>query len=75
MAKIHNRILELVFVADDSAETVAVSAINYYRDESYTTGASLKFTQSASQLTGTTLEFGELCPPPTHIKLTFTVQA
>lgn len=75
MAKIHNRILELVFVADDSAETVAVSAVNYYRDESYATGFALKFTQSSPNTTGTTLEFGELCPPPTHIKLTFTVQA
>lgn len=75
MAKVHDRILELVFVADDSAETVAVSAVNYYRDRSYATGFPLKFTQDAALTTGTELAFGELVPPPTHIKLTFTVQA
>ena len=73
MAKAHDRYLELVFVADDSAETVAVSAVNYYRTPDATAYA-LKFTQD-SQLTGGKLAFGELCPPPTHILLTFTVQA
>lgn len=74
MAKIHDRLLELVFVADDSADTVAVSAVNYYRDRSSTAFA-LKFTQTSSQTTGTELALGELMPPPTHIVLTFTVQA
>lgn len=77
MAKAHDRILEIVFVADDSAETVAVSAVNYYRDRSTlpSSGFPLTFTQDASQLTGTELALGELLAPPTHIKLTFTVQA
>lgn len=77
MAKVHDRVLELVFVADDSAETVAVSAVNYYRDRSTVTANPfpLTFTQDASQLTGTELALGELLAPPTHIRLTFTVQA
>lgn len=78
MAKIHDRILELTFVADDSAETVAVSAVKYYRDRGQldaSNGFSLAFTQSSPQTTGTELALGELLPPPTHIRLTFTVQA
>lgn len=74
MSKVHDRIVELVFVADDSAETVVVSAINYYRDASSSTGFALKYVQDITT-TGALLAFGELCPPPTHIKLTFTVQA
>lgn len=74
MSKAHDRYVELVFVADDSAETVAVSAVNYYRTPT-DTAYPLKFTQDASQLTGTKLALGELMPPPTHILLTFTVQA
>jgi hypothetical protein len=73
MAKAHDRYVELVFVADDSAETVAVSAVNYYRTPD-ATAYPLKFTQDI-QTTGAKLAFGELCPPPTHILLTFTVQA
>lgn len=78
MAKVHDRILELTFVADDSAETVAVSAVTYYRTRAEldaSNGFSIKFTQDAAQTTGTELALGELIPPPTHIKLTFTVQA
>lgn len=74
MAKAHDRHLELVFVADDSAETVAVSEVNYYRTPS-DTKYPVKFTQDAAQTTGTRLALGELTPPPTHIVLTFTVQA
>ena len=73
MSKVHDRLLELVFVADDSADTVAVSAVNYYRQRGDAAFA-LTFSQSASKITGTELAFGELCPPPTHIVLTFTVQ-
>ena len=74
MAKAHDRLLEIVFVADDSAETVVVSAVNYYRLRGDTAYA-LKFTQSSPNTTGTELALGELTPSPTHILLTFTVQA
>ena len=74
MAKAHNRVVELVFVADDSAETVIVSAVNYYRTPDATAYA-LKFVQTSPNTTGTELELGELMPPPTHLRLTFTVVA
>lgn len=76
MAKAHDRILELNFTADDSAETVVINAVNYYRDRSTlpSSGFPLTFTQT-SQLTGGEIVLGELLAPPTHILLTFTVQA
>jgi hypothetical protein len=74
MGKAHDRIVELVFVADDSSETVVVSEVNYFRVPEDTKYA-LKFTQTSPNTTGTLLVLGELMPPPTHIKLTFTVQA
>jgi len=78
MAKVHDRILELVFVADDSAETVVVSAVNYYRSEAEFAASNpfvMTFTQTSPNTTGTDLVLGELLPPPTKIRLTFTVQA
>lgn len=74
MAKVHDRIVEIVFVADDSAETVVVSAVNYYRNRG-DTAFPIKFTQTSPNTTGTELVLGELLPPPTNILLTFTVQA
>lgn len=77
MAKMHDRILELDFTADDSAETVVVNEVNYFRDRSTlpSSGFALKFTQSSPNTTGTEIALGELLPPPTHILLTFTVVA
>ncbi len=72
MAKAHDRYVELVFVADDSAETVVVSEVNYYRTPS-DVKFPLKFTQTSPNTTGTLLAMGELVPPPTHFLLTFTV--
>lgn len=74
MSKAHDRVVELVFVADDSAETVVVSEVNYYRTRA-DTKFPLKFTQTSPNTTGTELVMGELMPPPSHILLTFTVQA
>ena len=74
MSKAHDRIVELVFAADDSAETVVVSAVNYFRDGA-ATAFPLKFTQTSPNTTGTQIVLGELMPPPTHILLTFTVVA
>lgn len=71
MAKAHDRYVELVFVADDSAETVIVSAVNYYRTPDATAYA-IKYTQDINT-TGAKLALGELLPPPTHFLLTFTV--
>ena len=74
MAKAHNRTVEIVFVADDSAETAIVSALNYYRTPD-ASAYPLKLTQTSPNTTGTELELGELMPPPTHLRLTFTVVA
>jgi hypothetical protein len=77
MAKAHDRILEIDFTADDSAETVVVNEVNYFRDRSTlpSSGFPLTFTQTSPNTTGTEIVLGELVPPPTHILLTFTVQA
>ncbi len=74
MAQAHDRVVELVFVADDSDESVTVSAVNYFRTRGDTAFA-LTFTQTTPLTTGTELVLGELMPPPTHILLTFTVVA
>lgn len=74
MAKAHERVVEIVFVADDSAETVIASAVNYYRDGG-SVAYPIKFTQTSPNTTGTELQLGEFLPPPTSIRLTFTVVA
>lgn len=81
MAKAHDRILEIDFTADDSAETVVVNEVNYFRDRSTlpSSGFPLTFTiaqpAAGANLTGQEIVLGELLAPPTHILLTFTVQA
>lgn len=72
MGKAHDRVLELDFTADDSAETVVMNSVEYFRTRDDTAYA-LKFTQTSPNTTGTEIVLGELLPPPTHIKLTFTV--
>lgn len=75
MSKVHDRTVELVFVADDSAETVVVSAVNYYRTDAELAAATpfaMTFSQN-QQTTPSDLTLGELLPPPTKIRLTFTV--
>lgn len=74
MGKAHDRLLKLTFAADDSAETVVVSAVEYFRTRDDTAYA-LKFTQTSPNTTGTEIVLGELLPPPTHIQLAFTVVA
>lgn len=78
MAKAHDRILQLTLAADDSAETIAVTAVKYFRDRSKLdagVGFDLKYTPSTAQTSPAELEFGEAVPPPTHLRLVFTVVA
>jgi hypothetical protein len=78
MAKVHDRILQITLVADDSAETIAVSSVKYFRDRAMLdagTGLELSFTGGAASTSPKELEFGEACPPPTHLRFVFTVQA
>lgn len=76
MAKIHDRILEFTVTTDDSAETLAVSAVRYYRNrqelDALTGYMDLAFSGGAAAVTPVEIAFGELCPPPTHVRFVFT---
>lgn len=78
MAKVHDRILEVTLVADDSAETIAVSAVKFYRDRAMLAASeaySVEYTPATAQTSPAELTFGETMPPPTHLRFVFTVQA
>ena len=77
MAKAHERILEIEVTADESDDTLVATAVTYYRDRGKLTagdGEAIEFTAGAAAASHE-LEFGELAPPPTHIRLTSTFQA
>jgi len=77
MSKHQDRILELVITADESDDSVLVTAVNFYRtrdDLANSTGHSGVFTADAAAGTHE-IELGEVLPPPTHIRLTSTFQA
>lgn len=85
MAKIHHRTLELLVTTNNGAQTVAVTKVNYYRDDSQL-AASNPFTLAATAAeSGTALGtavaspydvyMGELVPPPTRIRITATINA
>lgn len=78
MAKIHDRIVEIVFTADCSGHTVAVSGLNYYRTRAkledskpFAITYSPTTAQSVSSASAE-IALGELLPPPTVIRLTPT---
>jgi hypothetical protein len=78
MAKVHDRILEIVGVADESDDTIAVSAVNYFRDRGKLDAAEAyvaKFTPTTAQTSPMELTLGETLPPPTVIRLKITFQA
>lgn len=78
MSKVHDRVLEVNFVFDESDDTVAVSSIQYYRDRAQldaATGLALKIDTTAAQTSPAEIQFGEIVPPPTHLRLKFTAQA
>lgn len=78
MAKIHDRIVEITLLTDDSADTLAVSAVKYYRDRGEldaSNGLSLSFTPTTAQTSPAEITLGELMPPPTHIRFVFVAQA
>lgn len=57
-----------------AADTVAVTAANYYRDRSEIDAATpfvLKIDTTAAQTSPAEIQFGELVAPPTHLRLTF----
>jgi hypothetical protein len=78
MAKVHDRILEFTVATDDSAETLAVTAVKYYRDRAQldaSNGFALAFSGGSAAVTPVEITMGETVPPPTHIRFVFTAVA
>jgi hypothetical protein len=78
MAKAHDRVLEIVCTMDESDDTIAVTALKYYRDRAKLAAAeaySVKYTPATALATGGEITLGEVMPPPTHIRFTTTFQA
>ena len=78
MSKAHDRYLEIVAVADESDDSIAVSAINYCRTKAELDAATCrasKYTPTTAQTSPMDLTLGEVLPPPSVIRLTVTFQA
>lgn len=74
MAKAHERVLELSLTLNAAADTAAVTAAKYYRTRAEVedaTGFTLKIDTVAAQVSPAEIQFGELMPPPTHLRLVF----
>ena len=78
MSKAHDRILELLVLCDESADTVQITAVRYYRNRGQLDAATphvLNATFGALSATHET-EMGDAAiPPPTHIRIVPTFQA
>lgn len=78
MAKIHDRIAEIILTTANGAQTVIASAVNYYRDRSYLIANvpfALKATFPAASASPYEIVMGEELPVPTIIRLTVTINA
>lgn len=79
MAKIHDRILEVVMTTANGAQTVVASAVNYYRDRGYLnalTPFALKATFPSASASPYEIVLGESEQPwPTHLRLTVTINS
>jgi len=77
MAKANDRIVEILFICDESDDDVEVTAINYYRDRQHlidTDPHPIAHTAGSASATHE-VELGELLPPPSIIRLKPTFQA
>lgn len=75
MAKVHERTVELLLTMSAAADTVTYTGVNYYRTDAELaagTGFALKFTAGAAQTSPSDIFFGELMPPPTRLRATFS---
>jgi len=75
MAKVHERTIEFAITLNAAADTLAVSALNYYRDDSQlaaSTPFALKIDTNAAQTSPADIILGELMPPPTRVRFTFS---
>ncbi len=85
MAKVHIRTLELLVTTNNGAQTVAVTKVNYYRDDSQLAAANPFTLAATASESGTALGtavaspydvyLGELVPPPSRIRVTATISA
>ena len=85
MSKVHLRTLEIVLKTNNGAQTVAATAVNYYRTDAEL-NAGTPFPLACSSSEGTSvlgaataspydIFLGELVPPPSRIRLTATINA
>jgi hypothetical protein len=85
MAKLHIRTLELKVTTNNGAQTVAVTAVNYYRSDAELIAATPFPLAATASESGTALGtavaspydvyMGELTPPPSRIRITATINA
>lgn len=85
MAKVHTRTLELKVTTNNGAQTVAVTAVNYYRTDAELAAATPFPLAATAAESGTALGvavaspydvfLGELVPPPSRIRITATINA
>jgi hypothetical protein len=71
MAKVHDRVLQLNLTMNAGADTVAVTSASYFRDRGSVAGYPLTTDTVAAQVSPAEIQFGELVPPPTHIRFVF----
>ena len=77
MAKVHDRILQITFIADESADTAQAGALVYYRTRAdYDAGSGFTVNSTAgAESANHEIALGEVFPPPSVIVLTPTFQA
>jgi hypothetical protein len=74
MAKVHERVLELAVTLNAAADTIQVTSAKYSRTRANVEDASgyaLSYTPTTAQTSPAEIAFGELLPPPTHLRFTF----
>lgn len=74
MAKAHDRILEILVTADESADTFLVTGVRYYRTRGQLDAANPKVLANTPGAAAANheVEMGEVPPPPTHIRIVST---
>ena len=75
MARVHERTLEFAMTMNAAADTVALTALNYYRTDAELAAANpfaLTISTVAAQTSPADVLVGELIPPPTRIRFTFS---
>lgn len=74
MAKMHERTLECAITLNAAADTLALTALNYYRTDAELAAANpfvLTTSTVAAQTSPADVLIGELVAPPTRLRFTF----